>query len=422
MPFCGFRRFIVICGPVGEAGWRPHRQGFEGTRPRSTSVDSPRQSTSLAGQGVARCESPTPLLAAREMTPANLNNAMSLPWEAFEHATFVETLPTVTTKAGFDENSVFCAYDFCEKVGSGTYGTVYTAVEKSTGRRVAVKEIGSGQKTGRNKSSGCNMARQEARIMEALQDCSSVVGFKHCFQGDGKKKYSYIVMELCGGGDLEHFTEENGPIMEGQAGVVAFEALNMLRSCHQKRILHGDVKPANFMIHSEIQHQIFKHGPTRLLRPGWLKGIDFGTCQQLGYGGVTKRVGTPTHWSPEVFGGHYYTEADMWSLGVLVYELMAGRNPFFTKDEERAMRSSTEILRAVMQRKPDFSYGPWLECSPQGIDFIKGLLTLDPRVRMKACEGLQHPWVKMHQTWRKKERPFFQGKPVELDTFIPCFA
>lgn len=423
MPICGFKKVLVVCVRLDEAGCKPHRPSVESPRPHKIAVDSPRRPATLSGQSLAQNEKSISL-AKREATNFSLNNAMKLPWRAGEWTSPAKGNPPLllppVTQTDFAGDSVFCLYNFSEKIGSGTYGTVYSASENCTGRHVAVKEIGSGRTA--SKSRGCNKARQEAKILETLQDCSSVVGFRRFFEEEGKESHSYIVMELCGGGDLETFTKENGPVSERQAGVVAYEVLNMLRSCHQKRILHGDVKAANFAIHSEIQQQIFKHGPTRLLRPGWLKGIDFGTCQQLGYGRVSKRVGTPTHWAPEVFGGRYCTEADMWSLGVLLYELMAGRNPFFTKEEEIAMRNSNEILKAIMHRKPDFNYGPWLNCSAQGIDFIKGLLMLDPRMRARPCEGLQHPWIKMHQTWRKKERPFLRGKPIELDTFIPCFS
>ncbi|GMH32815.1 hypothetical protein BSKO_00649 [Bryopsis sp. KO-2023] len=420
MACCGFKRALVVCVQMdGEAGCRPaNRQSLDGARPLRASLDSPRSSASLAGQ--VKSPRTPPQISARERADVNMNNAMKLPWRAKEWTIPVKPSPPPTppvTPSTDSSKSVFRLYNFSKKIGSGTYGTVYSASENASGRHVAIKEVGvcrSGGKT--------NRALHEAKIMEALRDCSSVVCLREFIQERSKTGQAYIVMDYCGGGDLHEFVKENGVLSEKQAGVVAFEVLNLLRSCHEKRILHGDVKAANFVINSEIQQQIFRHGPTRLLRPGWLKGVDFGTCQQLGYGCVSQRVGTPTHWAPEVFGGRYRTEADMWSLGVMIYQLMAGRNPYFTAEEEASMRNSNEILKAIARREPDFSFGPWLDCSPEGIDFIKGLLMNDTQIRMTACEGLQHPWIKMHQTWRQKERPFLRGSPVELKAFIPCFT
>lgn len=75
--------------------------------------------------------------------------------------------------------------------------------------------------------------------------------------------------------------QKNGPVSEIHAAFVAAEVLNLLKHCHDTRILHGDVKAGNFVIISEIHEQMFLHRPS-LLRSGWLKGIDFGTCQYIG--------------------------------------------------------------------------------------------------------------------------------------------
>lgn len=425
MTWCGVKKSVVVCALCvtdGETAWRPNRRAHGGTKLHKGPLDLPCPSASVPDQ--IKSPRTQALAIGAESVAINMNNAMKLPWSAEGWAIPVNPAPEPTPFAAplkESPKSVFTLYNFSDKIGSGTYGTVYSALENATGRHVAIKEVGSVRGGGSARGS-TKKALHEAKIMEMLRDCSSVVRLRDFVQEEGKGGLAYIVMDYCGGGDLDAFAKETGGLSESQAGAVAFEVLNMLRSCHEKRILHGDVKAANFVINSEIQQRIFKHGPTRLLRPGWLKGIDFGTCQHLGYGPVTQRVGTPTHWAPEVFGGRFRTEADMWSLGILVYQLMAGRNPFFSTKEERSMRNSNEILKAIARKKPDFGLDFWLDCSPEGIDFIKGLLNNDPRMRMTACEGLQHPWVKMHRRWRQKERPFLHGTPVDLNEFIPCFT
>lgn len=281
-------------------------------------------------------------------------------------------------------------YELQAKLGSGSYGTVYMAREISTGRAVAVKEVVRTEK-GCCVLSMCKL-QQEIDVMYDLQEVPSVAGILGSYQVDDRM---YIVMELCQGGDLENFLKSNGPLLEWQMAMVLFEALKMLRECHARKIVHGDVKAANFVISCDVANHLFKRGD-EFLPDGWLKAIDFGTSQYTGKGRCTNKIGTLTHFSPEKFAGSYHTEADMWSLGVMMYRLMTGRLPFWDNYQESQLKSEKDVLTGVIYSEPDFTTEPWCRVSPECVDLMKGLLNRNYATRLTAESALNHPFITRH--------------------------
>ncbi|GMH32420.1 hypothetical protein BSKO_00254 [Bryopsis sp. KO-2023] len=283
-------------------------------------------------------------------------------------------------------------YDVTCELGRGTYGTVYRGTEKSSGNDVAIKEIRS-----KRRGVGSGGAKLEASIMSQLQDCPSVVGMRTFIDDDlvaggPKAKTSYIVMDLCGGGDLQDFIAAHSPLREDQVVAIVTEVVGVLKQCHLHKILHGDVKAANFVIDSTTSRRLLRSNPS-LLQTGWLKAIDFGTCRHIGVGHVSQALGTPTHWSPEVFCKRASTPADMWSLGTLAYSLLAGRHPFWSAEEEGSMRTTTDLLRAILSRSPDFDDPALKSCSQTGVDFLQRLLVKDGSLRMSVEDAARHPWL-----------------------------
>ena len=96
-----------------------------------------------------------------------------------------------------------------------------------------------------------------------------------------------------------------------------------------KCIVHGDVKPANFMLRQRFRV------PLRDLERGaaqgdWLKAVDFGCSQSYrSKASLSRRTGTPVYMAPEVFKRDYLQASDMWSLGMMMYQLLTGRFPFW---------------------------------------------------------------------------------------------
>lgn len=275
-------------------------------------------------------------------------------------------------------------YDLKEKLGAGSYGEVHRATEKATGRPVAVKTMSM-------RADKCNPQRVqlEVAMLKRLGDSRGVAQLYGALEeGDNL----HLIMELCTGGDLRDYIQENGALSEAQAAVAAFQIFLLLRELHEDRVVHGDVKPANFVITNKRSYQLFKNKASFLAR-GWLKGVDFGCSQHTGKGRIHHKIGTPSHWAPEVFAQDYHIESDLWSAGVTIFELLTGKHPFCNKREQQRF-TERDYLRALMFRDPDFSTSALKGVSQECIDFLKRLLCKDHKTRMTVKEAMEHSWMK----------------------------
>ncbi|KAK9813179.1 hypothetical protein WJX72_010182 [[Myrmecia] bisecta] len=155
-------------------------------------------------------------------------------------------------------------------------------------------------------------------------------------------------MEHCRGGDLEQLLEAQNAFTEVETACIINEVLKVVAACHSKQIVHGDIKPANFLLK---EPQALSKGLVERLAQAetcWLRAVDFGCSQPASQGEpLSRRTGTPVFMAPEVFKRHYGLQADMWSVGMMFYHLMTRRFPFWESMD--SCRSSTldEVMRAV---------------------------------------------------------------------------
>ena len=228
-------------------------------------------------------------------------------------------------------------------------------------------------------------------------------------------------MERLRGGDLDQALASGGPLSERAAAAVAHECLKVVATCHAAGVMHGDVKPANFML-----REAFSAPPSpssadgdataaaaadappastaaaieSLVQGGrrpparWLAAVDFGCAQPLGRASLNRRTGTPVYMAPEVFQRDYGREADLWSAGVMLYQLLSGRFPFWRSLEECRSRSVDEVMRSVLGDPVPLSGGVWSGKSAACVDSLAGLLDRDPGSRLTAADALEHPWFR----------------------------
>jgi len=179
-----------------------------------------------------------------------------------------------------------------------------------------------------------------------------------------------LVMECMEGGELYDRVKELKRFPQCETAEVTWQMLLALNYIHEQGIMHGDVKMENFMFDSKDGNN--------------LKLIDFGFSKVRGQ--VAEKVcGTVAYIAPEVLNMRYSTQADMWSLGVIVYCLLSGSMPFSGSEQEQ--------LSKITQGKYSMKKERWGYLAKESIDFTRSLLRVDPRKRLTAQQALQHPFI-----------------------------
>jgi len=219
-----------------------------------------------------------------------------------------ETLETPTEE--LTTGSIFAGrYQIIEVLGKGGMGKVYRALDKKLNEEVALKlvkpEIASDKKTLERFSNELKIARKIAhknvgRMYELMEE----------------KGTHFITMEYVPGEDLKSFIRRAGPLSAGKTTFIAKQVCEGLAEAHELGVVHRDLKPQNIMIDKE--------GNSRIM--------DFGIARSLKAKGITDAgvmIGTPEYMSPEqVDAKETDKRSDIYSLGVILYEMVTGRAPF----------------------------------------------------------------------------------------------
>ncbi|CAH8392746.1 unnamed protein product [Eruca vesicaria subsp. sativa] len=259
-----------------------------------------------------------------------------------------------------------------EEIGRGHFGYTCSAKFKKgefKDHEVAVKVIPKSKMT---TAISIEDVRREVKILRALSGHNNLVQFYDAFEDNANV---YIVMELCGGGELlDRILARGGKYTEDDAKAVLTQILNVVAFCHLQGVVHRDLKPENFLYTSKQDNS-------------QLKVIDFGLSDFVRPDErLNDIVGSAYYVAPEVLHRSYTTEADVWSIGVIAYILLCGSRPFWARTE-------SGIFRAVLKADPSFDEPPWPSLSLEAKDFVKRLLYKDPRKRMTASQALMHPWI-----------------------------
>lgn len=278
-------------------------------------------------------------------------------------------------------------------LGEGSFGIVKPAVLKESGKLFAAKLLPKNVPGDWERYSA--LLQREVMHWKQLQDCQQVVQLEGVYEDDD---YLYIVQELCTGGDVQHFIQKRRNLTEYEASQIITPILKMLAACHEKNICFGDVKPANFMLKKPYPCKRHLADPSAPTGDMIVKGIDFGCSQKISEEGkLKKRTGTPLYMAPEIFFGWYSVEVDIWAVGMMLYQLIAGKLPFFGDHAERLKKGPTfMIVQAVMESDLDFSGDVWNGVSEDLKELIGALLDVDYNTRLTAKAALHHPWIKRH--------------------------
>lgn len=194
-------------------------------------------------------------------------------------------------------------YERLDVLGHGTSGIVYLAKDTLLGKQVALKEISA---QGEEK----HRFLEEARVLDRLRH-PNIVQVNSVDEIDGKV---VIDMEYIRGRNLQDILRETPQLPIPQALDIAAQICDGLAYAHSRRTVHRDIKPANIL----------------LTREGVVKLVDFGLAEVLGTHSVAGGAGTYAYMAPEDFHPeeHSDRQSDIWAVGVILYEMLAGRRPF----------------------------------------------------------------------------------------------
>jgi calcium-dependent protein kinase len=260
-------------------------------------------------------------------------------------------------------------YDLGSSLGSGMSGVVKRITRKTDGKPFAMKTIMVFQLSPKQLAA----LRNEIDILKIL-DHPHICKLYETYTEPGS--CVRLVLELCEGGELFDRLHARKRFSEQWVAKLVYRMAGVLRYLHENSITHRDLKLENWLFRS-------KEDDDEIVL------IDFGLSHKYrNEEHMHKKVGTSYYVAPEVLKGDYMgVQADMWSLGVIVYMLLGGCAPYDGADDE-------EILQNVaLARKPNYETGPWRRVSEAAKDFVQGLLTVDPEKRLTAEAALQHPWV-----------------------------
>lgn len=255
-------------------------------------------------------------------------------------------------------------YELIRPLGRGGMGAVWLGEDNLAGRQVAVKELRAPEGVGdEERDVFSKRVLREARIAARLSHPNAVI-LHDIIPATPDDDAVYLVMEYVDGVNLAQLVQRDGPLPAEQAADLAVQLLSVLEAAHRLGFVHRDIKPSNIMVTAS----------------GQVKLADFGIAQLVGGtrltgGGV---IGTPAYMAPEQLQSFAVSPAiDLWSLGVTLYGVVEGHNPF---DRDTTAATFMAILMADL---------PVPTCGPPLDAVISGLLVRDPEQRITISRARQ---------------------------------
>ncbi|KAK0363681.1 Protein kinase of the Mitotic Exit Network [Friedmanniomyces endolithicus] len=243
-------------------------------------------------------------------------------------------------------------------LGRGAFGSVYRALNWSTGETVAIKQV-----------SLSHLPRGDLTVI--MQEIDLLKNLNHPnivkYHGFVKSVENlYIILEYCENGSLHSICKNFGKFPENLVSLYTAQVLQGLLFLHEQGVIHRDIKGANILTTKE----------------GLVKLADFGVATKQADGSSV--VGTPYWMAPEVIElSGASTASDIWSLGCTVIELLDGKPPY------SMFAPMPALFRIVNDDHPPLPEG----VSPLVRDFLMQCFQKDPNLRVSAKKLLRHPWI-----------------------------
>ncbi len=219
-----------------------------------------------------------------------------------------------------------------DEVASGGMAVVYRAIQDSLNRTVAIKAL---KTSAQSEQQLVTRFEREAQSLANLQHENII----HVYDFYEERGALFIVMEYVEGIDLYDLLDTCGRVPYDVAAIIAMQVARALDYIHYRGIVHRDIKPANIM----------------LSRQGGVKVMDFGIARDKTYEqDLTEAgtgIGTPSYMSPEqILGDKLDARSDIFSLGIVLYQMCTGRKPFI-EDEEKSVMHKIRLEKYTSPRK-----------------------------------------------------------------------
>ena len=270
-------------------------------------------------------------------------------------------------------------YTTLSQIGKGAFGSVYSAYRSSDKQLVVTKFIRKSKVSFNMWVDGPEEEKIpfEVSLLMALNH-PGIVGVMEVFQN---RNYVQMVMEKHGEMDLFEFIDRNPIMDESLASLIFRQIVAAVDFLHGREILHRDIKDENIIINHKFNCKLIDFGSATFYKSGELFNTFYGTVEYC---------------SPEVLKGFPYAgpELEMWSLGVLLYIIMFGENPFYNAED---------TMRAQL-------HPPHNDASPTCWDLLQAALEPDPKKRASLWFIKEHEWVRMPAS----------AEDYKLEDVIPC--
>ncbi|XP_066148246.1 serine/threonine-protein kinase MARK2-like isoform X4 [Euwallacea fornicatus] len=272
-------------------------------------------------------------------------------------------------------------YKLLKTIGKGNFAKVKLAKHVPTGKEVAIKIIDKTQLT----PGSLQKLFREVRIMKML-DHPNIVKL---FQVIETEKTLYLVMEYASGGEVFDYLVLHGRMKEKEARAKFRQIVSAVQYCHQKRIIHRDLKAENLLLDSEMN----------------IKIADFGFSNEFTPGNkLDTFCGSPPYAAPELFQGKKYDgpEVDVWSLGVILYTLVSGSLPF----DGSTLR---ELRERVLRGKYRIPFYMSTDCE----NLLKKFLVLNPAKRASLETIMKDKWMNQGYVGYENDelKPYVEPEP-----------
>jgi hypothetical protein len=272
--------------------------------------------------------------------------------------------------------------EILEEIGSGGMATVFKAVQQPLGRVVAIKAL---KPSIAVDSQFAKRFEREAHFMASLQH-ENILHVHDFLKQDG---CMYIVMEYVQGIDLFDLLERRSQLPSDVAAIIALQVARALDYAHFRGIVHRDVKPANIMVS----------------RQGEVKLMDFGIARDDSMRDLTETgtgLGTPSYMSPEqILGDKLDFRSDIFSLGIVLYQMVTGQKPFVEDDSHTVMqkirldrytpprklnplvpRALEHIMARCMEKMPANRYGSTQALIDDLVEFLATCVPINHNARL----------------------------------------